>query len=199
MITQATASGLSHLHLSPRFQAGLGVKRSALRQRRKVGITYARYSPMTPIETTAKNATGVPTSLPDSAGRLRMPARTHEPITAATGTPRLPFTLLHSFHPGVTRSRDSAKNVREQLVTHAMPQKNCPIAEIRITTSAQPDDIALWKIASVVPPPSLTAPTSEAANVIASSTNQPISAESATDCQTPFAAEISASRVSSAT
>src|SRR5215212_10331134 len=162
-------------------------------------MTYARYSPITPIDTTAKNATGVPTSLPDSAGRLRMPARTHEPITAATGTPRLPFTLAHSRCPGVTRSRESAKNVLEQLVTQAMPQKNCPIAEIRITTSAHPSDIALWKIESEVPPPSFTAPTSLAANVMASSTNQPISPESATDCQTPFAAETSASRVSSAT
>src|SRR5215208_5246423 len=121
-------------------------------------MTYARYSPITPIETTAKNATGTPAALPDSA-----------------------------------------KNVREQLVTHAMPQKNCPIAEIRITTSAQPSDIALWKIASVVPPPSFTAPTSLAAKVIARSTNQPISPESATDCQTPLAADTSASRVSSAT
>src|SRR5829696_9770157 len=151
-------------------------------------MTYARYSPITPIETTAKNATGTPAALPDSAGRLRMPARTHEPITAATGTPRWPFTLAQSRCPGVTRSRESAKNVREQLVTHAMPQKNCPIAEIRMTTSAQPSDIALWKIDSEVPPPSFTAATSVAAKVIARSTNQPISPESATDCQTPLAA-----------
>ena len=41
--------------------------------------------------------------------------------------------------------------------------------------------------------------TSVAAKVIASSTNQPIRAESATDCQTPLAADISASVVSSAT
>ena len=128
-----------------------------------------------------------------------MPASAHEASTAATGTPRAPLTLAHSRWPGVMRSRESAKNVREQLVTHAMPQKNWPIAEIRITVSAQPSDIALWKIESEVPPPSLTAPTSLAANVIASSTNHPISAERATDCQTPFAAEISASLVSSAT
>src|SRR5215212_11405074 len=162
-------------------------------------MTYAAYSPSTPIETTAKKATGTPAALPDSAGRVRMPASTHEPITAATGTPRAPLTLAHNLLPGVMRSRESAKNVREQLVTHAMPQKNCPIAEIRITTSAQPSDIALWKIANVVPPPSFTAPTSLAAKVIARSTNQPISPESATDCQTPLAAETSASRVSSAT
>src|SRR5215207_4989670 len=162
-------------------------------------MTYARYSPITPIETTAKNATGTPAALPPSAGRLMIPASTQDPITAATGTPRFPFTLAQSRCPGVTRSRDSAKNVREQLVTQAMPQKNCPIAEIRITTSAQPSDIALWKIASEVPPPSFTAPTSEAANVIASRTNQPISPDRATDCHTPLAADTSASWVSSAT
>src|SRR4051794_10750597 len=162
-------------------------------------MTYAAYSPSTPIETTAKKATGTPAALPDSAGSVRMPANRHEPRTAATGTPRLPFTLRHSLFPGVTRSRDSAKNVREQLVTHAIPQKNCPIAEMRITTSAQPDDIALWKIASEVPPPAFTALTFVAAKVIASSTNQPIRAERATDCHTPLAAEISASLVSSAT
>src|SRR5688500_12934413 len=69
-----------------------------------------------------------------------------------------------------------------------------PIAEIRITVSAQPSDIALWKIASDVPPPSFTAPTSVAANVIASSTNHPISPDRATDCQTPFAARTATSR-----
>src|SRR4051795_3238096 len=121
-----------------------------------------------------------------------IPANTQEPTTAATGTPRAPLTLAHSLLPGVILSRESAKNVREQLVTHAMPQKNCPIAEIRITISAQLSDIELWKIASEVPPPSFTAFRSVAANVIARSTNQPISPESATDCQTPLAAETSA-------
>ncbi len=99
----------------------------------------------------------------------------------------------------MARSRENAKNVREQLVTHAMPQKNWPTVEIRITVSAQPSSIALVKIASEVPPASLTASTSEAAKVIASRTNQPISAERATDCQTPLAADSSASLVSSAT
>ena len=35
----------------------------------------------------------------------------------------------------------------EQLVTHAIPQKNCPMNEIVITASAQPSLIALVKIA----------------------------------------------------
>src|SRR5262245_39990937 len=122
-------------------------------------MTYARYSPITPIETTAKNAIGTPAALPDSAGSVRITASAHEPSTAATGPPRAPSTRDHSLHPGVTWSRESAKNVREQLVTHAMPQKNWPIAEIKMTVSAHPELIALWKIASEVPPPSFTAPT----------------------------------------
>src|SRR5687767_13660420 len=125
-------------------------------------------------------------------------ASTQDPSTAAAGTP-FALTRLHSCQPGVARSRENAKNVREQLVRQAMPQKNWPMAEIRITVSAQPSDIALWKMESEVPPASFTAVTSVAAKVIASRTNHPISAERATDCQTPFAAEISASRVSSAT
>ncbi len=55
------------------------------------------------------------------------------------------------------------------------------------------------KIEIEVPSASLTAVTSVAAKVIASSTNQPISAELATDCQTPLAAACSASWVSSET
>ena len=43
----------------------------------------------------------------------------------------------------MARSRENAKNVREQLVTHAMPQKSWPTAAIRITASAQPWFIAL--------------------------------------------------------
>ena len=50
-----------------------------------------------------------------------------------------------------------------------------------------------------LPKPSFTAATSVAANRMASSTNQPISAENATDCQMPFAAACSAPTVSSAT
>ena len=52
---------------------------------------------------------------------------------------------------------------------------------------------------SEVPPASLTPATSVAAKVIASSTNQPINAERATDRQMPWAAARSASTVSSAT
>src|SRR5215208_3417784 len=101
---------------------------------------------MTAIETTAKNATGMPAEVPQSAGMVMISASTHEPSTAATGT-RFALTLLHIRQPGTARSRENAKNVREQLVTHAIPQKTCPRNEIRITVSAQPSDIALVKTA----------------------------------------------------
>jgi hypothetical protein len=67
--------------------------------------------------------------------------------------------------------------MREALVTQAMPQKSCPMVEMRITISAAVGLSALSKIASEVPPPSLTALTSAAANVIASRTIQPMTAE----------------------
>ena len=67
--------------------------------------------------------------------------------------------------------------MREALVTHAMPQNSWPMQEIRITISAAVADSAVSKIASDVPPASVIAPSSAAANVIASSTIQPISAE----------------------
>ena len=66
--------------------------------------------------------------------------------------------------------------------------------------SAQPLSMSAdVKTAIEVPKPSLTASTLVAANRIASRTNHPITAESATDCHTPFAAASSAPTVSSAT
>ncbi len=82
---------------------------------------------------------------------MRISARRTDPSTAATGTP-LRLTRLHSCQPGVARSRENAKNVREQLVTQAMPQKNWPMVEIRITVSAQPSFIEVVKMDSEVPP-----------------------------------------------
>jgi len=70
----------------------------------------------------------------------------------------------------------------------------CPIAEIRITVSAQPSDIALWKIASDAAAAVVHGAHVGRANVIASSTNHPISPDRATDCQTPFAARTATSR-----
>src|SRR5262249_27602080 len=61
----------------------------------------------------------------------------------------------------------------------------------------QPLSIAFSNTANTVPPPSETLLTSEAANVIASSTTQPISADQNTEPQTPRAAALAAPCVSS--
>ncbi len=154
-----------------------------------------------PIAVTAKKATGgTYVSDANRAGRTMRKASPQLAITAITGTPRSQLTRLHSCQPGTARSRENAKNVREQLVTQAIPQKNWPTHAIAMIASAQ-----FWFICAEVkteievPKPSLTAVTSVAANRIASSTSHPISAELATDCQMPFAAACSAPTVSSAT
>ena len=66
--------------------------------------------------------------------------------------------------------------MRDALVSPAMPQKSCPIVEMRITSSAQPELIALVNTEIDVPPALSIAGTSAAANVIARSTSQPNSA-----------------------
>src|SRR6187200_653104 len=116
------------------------------------------YRPIVVIETTAKNAHGTPAAFP---------ARTEN-----AGTRRL-STALHRRQPGIARSRENAYQVRDALVRPAMPQKIWPIVEMRITSSAQPELIALVKTEIDVPPASLIAFVSEAANVIASRTSQP--------------------------
>src|SRR4029079_7439909 len=137
-----------------------------------MGVTYAMYSPIVVIDTTAKNAHGTPAALPVSAGSVMTSAATATANTDSAGTRRL-STRLHSRQPGIARSRESAYQVREALVSPAMPQKSCPMVEMRITSSAQPELIALVKTEIEVPPASLIAVVSDAANVIASSTNQP--------------------------
>src|SRR4029079_401697 len=134
------------------------------------------YRPITETETTAKKATGMPADVPHSAGIVMIRASRQTPSTAATGT-RFALTLDHMRQPGTARSRENAKNVREALVTQAMPQNTWPMKEIRITVSAQPSDIALVNTAGEEPPAALTDLRSTAANVIASSTNQPMMAE----------------------
>src|SRR3954454_4711559 len=158
------------------------------------------YSPIVPIDVTAISATGgtiVP--FPGRPVSVIRNAAAELPMTAIVGTP-LGLTRAHSLQPGIARSRENAKNVRELLVTHAIPQNSWPTTAIRITISAQ-----FWfmsaevKTESEVPKASFTALTSVAENVIARRTNQPISAELTTDCQTPLAAACSASCVSSDT
>src|SRR3954465_14152649 len=130
---------------------------------------------MVVIETTALNAHGTPAALPPSAGSVMMSAQTATASTEYIGTRRL-STVLHSRQPGIARSRENAYHVREALVRPAMPQKIWPIVAMKITPSAQPELIALVMTEMAVPPPSLIAFVSLAANVIARSTNQPNSA-----------------------
>src|SRR5687767_2797828 len=150
------------------------------------------------METTAKNAYGNAFSSPSSAGSVMRRAAMQTKITAHFGTP-LASTRRSSPENGRPLSRENAKVIREALVTHAMPQKSCPTVEITTTAFSAQESSALPKIASDEPAPSLTASTSVAANVIASSTNQPIRADQKTDCHTPRAADFAAPRVSSDT
>src|SRR4051812_29085734 len=87
--------------------------------------------------------------------------------------------------------------MRDALVTHDMPQKNCPTVASRITNFAFALDSALSMIEMDVPPPSLMALRSVAANVRASRTNQPKTPDQNTDRHTPLAAPRAAPRVSS--
>src|SRR5919199_2679293 len=133
------------------------------------------YRPITVIETTAKNAHGMPAALPLSAGSVTISEKAATASTELAGTRRL-STRLQIRQPGIARSRENAYQVRDAMVSPAMPQKIWPIVEMRITASAQPELIALVNTEMEVPPASLIALTSVAANVMASSTNQPNSA-----------------------
>src|SRR3954471_17734037 len=133
------------------------------------------YRPIVVIDTTATNAHGTPAAFPPKAGSVMISAATATATTEYAGTRRR-STRLHTRQPGIARSRENAYHVRDALVSPAMPQNSWPMVAMRITSSAQPELIALVKIEIAVPPASLTAFTSDAAKVIARSTNQPNSA-----------------------
>src|SRR3954468_6929094 len=171
---QATAIGHIHLYFAPRFHAP-GWNLSPARQRRYTGATYATYRPIIVIETTALNAHGTPAAFPPSAGSVMISAQTATASTEYSGTRRL-STALQSRQPGIARSREKAYQVRDALVRPAIPQKIWPIVAMKITASAQPELIALVITEIDVPPASLIAFVSLAANVSASSTNHPNSA-----------------------
>src|SRR3954452_24957256 len=124
---------------------------------------------MTPIDTTAVNATVTPALLPLSAGRVRMRARTATAMTALNGM-RLALTRLHRRDPGTAPSRLNAYIMREALVMQLLPQKNCPMTQMMRMVFTHDVDIALSKTAKTVPPPALTAFVSLAAKVMASRT-----------------------------
>src|SRR3954447_2832363 len=99
--------------------------------------------------------------------------------------------------PGIARSRENAYVMREQLVTHAMPQNSWPIVAMITMTLSQPPESAVENTASEEPKPALMPSTSVAANVIASSTIQPPTPDQKTERQTPLAAASDAPLVSS--
>ena len=83
-------------------------------------------------------------------------------------------------HDTVVRmlDRNGKKDViRDALVTQAIPQKSCPMVEMTSTALAADDVRADSMIDCEVPPAASIAFVCVAANVSASSTNQPNSAE----------------------
>src|SRR3954453_13568144 len=101
---------------------------------------------MTPIETTAVNATVTPSLLPFSAGSVRISASTATAITALNGI-RRSLTRLQILQPGTAPSRLNAYIIREELVMQLMPQKNWPTTATISTNLTQPLLIAALKTA----------------------------------------------------
>src|SRR4029077_14499223 len=97
-----------------------------------MGTAKHRYRPTTPIDTTAKNATGTGAPLMStstSAGSVMIAAMTAVTTTPLAGT-RLELSFDHSWCPGTARSRLNANNIRDALVWQAVVQNNCPAVEM---------------------------------------------------------------------
>src|ERR1035438_5185383 len=109
------------------------------------------YRPITEIEVTARNATGVPSEFGKYAGIVMISANTQTNSTAQVGVRFLP-SLRHRLCPGTAPSRENANVIREALVTHAIPQNSWPIVEIRITAFAADELSAVVKIVSAGKP-----------------------------------------------
>src|SRR5580704_7849514 len=123
--TSMSATTESTLYLFPRVQPP-GTKASPMRHRCQMGMEKHQYRPMTPMETTAKKATGLGAPLmltAMSAGEVRMIPITAVRITPPTGT-RLELSLDQCLWPGTAPSRLKANSMREQLVMQAIVQKN---------------------------------------------------------------------------
>ena len=87
------------------------------------------------------------------------------------------FSRRHRLWPGTAPSRENANVIREALVTQAMPQNSWPTVEIISTALAAAELSAVSMIDCEVPPAASIALTWVAANVSASSTIQPNTAE----------------------
>src|ERR1700756_1472765 len=96
--TQTTAIGLIHLYLLPSVQLPV-LNSDPMRQRRYTGIVYAMYNPITEIEVTARNATGVPRWFGKYAGTVMTAANTTTNSTDQVGVWFAP-SLRHRLCPG---------------------------------------------------------------------------------------------------
>src|SRR6476469_2818137 len=137
-----TAIRFIHLYFEPLFQLP-GSKFSPCRQRSQIGMANARYRPMTAIEVTAKNATGmisgasaVPMLTLINAGSVTMAQHTATSITAFAGT-RFAVSDCHILEPGIAPSRLNAKVIRDAEVMQDVAQKTCAEAEMNSTRVAQ--------------------------------------------------------------
>src|SRR5579863_6052807 len=134
------------------------------------------YSPIVVIDVTAKNATGSPVLVPNSAGIVITRAQTTTNSTAQVGVWCL-FNRRHKVWPGTALSRENANTMREAAATQPIPQNNCPMVEMSRTSFASPLLSEDSMIGTAPPPPALIAVIWVAAKVSASSTAQPNIAE----------------------
>src|SRR3954452_487039 len=131
---------------------------------------------MTPIETTAVNATVTPSLLPLSAGSVRISANTATAMTALNGI-RFSLTRLQIRQPGTAPSRENAYIIRDELVMQLMPQNSCPMTAMMRIALTQLVLIAARNTAGAPPPPLVTAAGSAAPKATASRRVEPIVAE----------------------
>src|SRR3954471_20951046 len=110
MMISAVARGFIHLYLAPLFQLPTS-NRSPCRNRSQIGIANERYSPITAIEVTAKNAIGemigaslVPMLTSTRAGSVTRALRRATSMTPRAGT-RLDDSFDQCREPGTARSR----------------------------------------------------------------------------------------------
>ena len=175
------------------------MKLEPFRQRWKIGIAKARYSPTTPMETTALKATGTGAPLMSTvtrAGRVSTIARAATSMTLYSGTSLL-FSRVQKRAPGTAPSRLKANSIRVVEVMQAMAQKHCPTVEMTMTRPTHGVLSAWLSTATELPPAALTALGSWIANSMASSRIQPPIDEYRIACQMPLAAELEAPTVSS--
>src|SRR4051812_47492358 len=117
------------------------------------------------------------------------------------GVPVRGLTLDHRREPGRALSREKAKDMRDELVTQAIPQKNWATAQMRSSPLPRLEPAASMKIWAGGSPMSVVRSASQSctAKVTASRSTQPAPRETMTELTMPLGAATEALRVSSAT